>query len=268
MACLLVLVVAATLLMAPPGKLTHAARTTSPAEDFWRTALPGAPMPEAIRELLRPAAPLGTRTTNAPNDDDDPPIPPMNFKYDDYRSSRRRHHAADAAPSRDVLLNKRVAVSARRSDAAAVFFFLEEAVRVGEALPFRTVPTDDVDDDAPAAWPPLQLYTVRAVRAVDGCRFVVCRRREAGPRDGGAVYGCRATGPARAYVADVAAGESRETVAAAVVVCHADDTSPWGPARAAFRLLDVKPGDAAVCHALLGAEVLPVKEDERRPSSA
>ncbi|WVZ65339.1 hypothetical protein U9M48_014719 [Paspalum notatum var. saurae] len=267
MACLLVLVVAATLLMAPPGKLTNAARTTttSPAEEFWRTALPGAPMPEAIRELLRPAA-LGT-TTNAPNDDD-PPIPPMNFKYDDYRSSRRRDAAA--VPSPDVLLNKRAAISARRSDAAAAsslatIFFLEEAVRVGEALPFLTVPTNV--DDAPAARPPLQLHTVRAVRAVNGCRFVVCRRREAaGPR--GAVYGCRATGPAtRAYAADVSAGEREDTVAAAIV-CHADDTSPWGPVRAVFRLLDVKPGDAAVCHAVLGAEVLPVEEDERRPSSA
>nr|ACG46496.1 hypothetical protein [Zea mays] len=62
MACLLVLVIAATVLTGPPGKLTHAART-SPAEAFWHAALPGAPMPEAIRELLRPAGAAGTRNS-------------------------------------------------------------------------------------------------------------------------------------------------------------------------------------------------------------
>jgi hypothetical protein len=37
--------------------LANAARTSSPAgEAFWRAALPGAPMPEAIRELLHPHA--------------------------------------------------------------------------------------------------------------------------------------------------------------------------------------------------------------------
>lgn len=44
---------------APPGKqlmmMARAARP-SPAEAFWRAALPDAPMPEAIRELLHPSA--------------------------------------------------------------------------------------------------------------------------------------------------------------------------------------------------------------------
>ena len=41
---------------APPGKQLMMARAArpSPAEAFWRAALPDAPMPEAIRELLRP----------------------------------------------------------------------------------------------------------------------------------------------------------------------------------------------------------------------
>uniref|UniRef100_A0A453L2J2 Uncharacterized protein n=1 Tax=Aegilops tauschii subsp. strangulata TaxID=200361 RepID=A0A453L2J2_AEGTS len=52
MARLLVLAVTATVLMAQSGQPASAART-SPAEAFWRAALPDAPMPDAILELLR-----------------------------------------------------------------------------------------------------------------------------------------------------------------------------------------------------------------------
>lgn len=271
----------------PPGKLTHAART-SPAEAFWRAALPGAPMPEAIRELLRPAGAAGdhlrnrimnlwqticdantiatphmrktgTRAvragTNAPDaakprhHDADPP--PMNFKYEDYRSSRRNEATALSAEALDS------AGGAGNAAASPAVFFLEEAVRVGGVLPLRSVVPRGTASAA-AASPPLRLYKVRAVRAVDGRRFMVCRRdREDGP-DGDAVYGCRATGPARAYAVGVV-GERGETVAA-TVVCRTD-TSRWNRVRAAFRLLDVKPGGAAVCHAALGAQVIPVKND-------
>ncbi|XP_062199947.1 BURP domain-containing protein 15-like [Phragmites australis] len=237
MACLLALVLAATVLTVPPGKLTNAARTSSPAEAFWRTALPDAPMPEAIRELLHPRAEATVPNDVKPKDDDDPPVPPMTFKYDDYRAaSPRNDNGAAAWPT---------------------VFFLEDAVRVGESLPFRSIAPRA---PAAAAEATLRLYTVRAVRAVEGSRFVVCRR-EAGP---GVVYGCRATGPARAYVVDVAGGD---VAVAAAVVCHTD-TSQWDPAHAAFRLLDVKPGGAAVCHALPDAQqVLPAKNG-KSPSPA
>lgn len=251
MACLLVLVIAATVLTGPPGKLTHAART-SPAEAFWRAALPGAPIPEAIRELLRPAGAAGTNAPDAAkprHHDADPP--PMNFKYEDYRSSRRNEATALSAEALDS------AGGAGNAAASPAVFFLEEAVRVGGVLPFRgMVPRGTAS--AAAASPPMRLYKVRAVRAVDGRRFMVCRRdREDGP-DGDAVYGCRATGPARVYAVGVV-GERGETVAA-TVVCRTD-TSRWNRVRAAFRLLDVKPGGAAVCHAALGAQVIPVKND-------
>ncbi|NP_001150610.2 BURP domain-containing protein 15 precursor [Zea mays] len=251
MACLLVLVIAATVLTGPPGKLTHAART-SPAEAFWHAALPGAPMPEAIRELLRPAGAAGTNAPDAARSrhhDADPP--PMNFKYEDYRSSRRNEATATSAEALDR------AGGAGNAAASPAVFFLEEAVRVGGVLPFRGMVPRGTASVAVAS-PPMRLYKVRAVRAIDGRRFMVCRRdREDGP-DGDAVYGCRATGPARAYAVGVV-GERGETVAA-TVVCRTD-TSRWNRVRAAFRLLDVKPGGAAVCHAALGAQVIPVKND-------
>ncbi|CAN6167389.1 unnamed protein product [Urochloa humidicola] len=268
MACLLVIVIAATVLTAPPGKLTHAARTTTSPEAFWQAALPDTPMPESIRELLRPSGDDEKTEVNPPNADaddvrgDDPP-PPMNFNYDDYRASpsprTRKHHqvATPAAHSAKALEH----AGARNAASPPAVFFLEDAVRVGGSLPFPRAAAAEKADQ-----PPLELYTVREVRAVEGSSFVVCRR------DAAAVYGCRATGPAaRAYAATVA-GETGEVVAAGVVCrtdCY-DDAFRWGDpaARAAvLRLLDVKPGGVAaaagVCHAVLDAQVLPVREDER-----
>ncbi|CAN6174738.1 unnamed protein product [Urochloa humidicola] len=266
MACLLVIVIAATVLTAPPGKLTHAARTTTTSpEAFWHAALPDTPMPESIRELLRPSGDDEKTEVNPPNADaddvrgDDPP-PPMNFNYDDYRASpsprTRKHHQA-AAHSAKALEH----AGARNAASPPAVFFLEDAVRVGGSLPFpRAAAAEEADQ------PPLELYTVREVRAVEGSSFVVCRRDAA-------VYGCRATGSAaRAYAATVA-GETGEAVVDAAVVCRTDcydDASRWGDqaARAAvLRLLDVKPGGVAaaagVCHAVLDAQVLPVSEEER-----
>ncbi|CAL5063804.1 unnamed protein product [Urochloa decumbens] len=254
MACLLVLVVAATVLTAPQGTtLTHAARTMSP-EAFWRAALPDALMPESIRELLRPTrAEVNPPNADADVRDDDPP-PPMNFNYDDYKASPspRNHQVAHSARP----LEHAGALNAPTGAASPpAVFFLEEAVRVGGSLPFpRAAPNAEA---AAADQTPLDLYAVRAVRAVEGSSFVVCRRNAA------AVYGCRATGPAaRAYVASLD-GERGETVAAAVV-CYTSRLAGDDPAaRGAFRLLDVKPGGAAVaCHAVLDAQVLPVTEDE------
>lgn len=219
----------------------------------------------------------GTRTNALDDDarpsryrDDDPPPMNFNYNYDDGSSRLSRNKAA--APSAEVL--DRAAGARNAAASSSTVFFLEEAVRVGGTLPFHSmIPPDTTADDAAVASPPLRLYTVRVVRAVDGWKFMVCRRdREARPGPGAsddderdAVYGCRATGPARAYVVDVV-GERGET-AAAVVVCRTD-TSRWNHrARAAFGLLDVKPGGAAaVCHAALDAQVIPVKND--RMSSA
>ncbi|KAF7073071.1 hypothetical protein CFC21_078117 [Triticum aestivum] len=250
MARLLVLAVTATVLMAQSGQPASAART-SPAEAFWRAALPDATMPDAILELLpqgdHHASTEQGAYMNAETDtpegaveaveDKDPP-PPMNFNYD-YDDALPRSEAT-SAPSPDVLLNRAAVVTP-----SSTVFFLEDAVRVGESLPFHRIHRATAAAEA-SAEQPLELYTVRSVRAVEGSSFVLCRG-EAGE---GAVYGCRATGPARAYVLALA-GERGDAAMTAVAV------SRWDPEHAAFRLLGVKPGGAAVCHAVPDAQVLP-----------
>jgi len=220
--------------------------------------------------------------------DDDPP--PMNFNYDDYRasSSISPRDEADTAPAAKAVEHasstaKAVEHAAGSRNAAATddgggdiiarvppqaaVFFLEDAVRVGGSLPFpRAAPHGEAAAaDQQAA--PLELRTVRAVRAVQGSSFVLCRGgAPAGPAGGGAVYGCRGVvGPARAYVVDVAARERGDAVTASVV-CHADDgasKSKLGHAAAALRLLDVNPGGgAAVCYAVPDAQILLVKSNK------
>ncbi|KAI4989876.1 hypothetical protein ZWY2020_038239 [Hordeum vulgare] len=241
MARLLVLAVTATVLMAQSGQPASAARL-SPAEAFWRAALPDAPMPDAILELLH-------QETDTPEDaveaveKKDPPPPPMNFNYD-YDDALPRSEAT-SAPSPNVLLNR-----AAVATASSTVFFLEDAVRVGESLPFHRIHRATAAAEA-SAEQQLELYAVRSVRAVEGSNFVLCRG-EAGE---GAVYGCRATGPARAYVLSLA-GERRDAAMTAVAVCRTN-ASPWDPEHAAFRLLGVKPGGAAVCYAVTDAQVMP-----------
>jgi hypothetical protein len=181
--------------------------------------------------------------------DNDPP-PPMNFNYDDYRASPRSE--AITAPSPDVLIHAAV-----RNEETV--FFLEDAVRVGESLPIHSTSRATAAADAGEASSqlPLELYTVRSVRAVEGSSFVVCRR-EAGL---GAVYGCRGTGPARAYVLALTA-ERADAAMSAVAVCGTD-TSSWELEHAAFRLLGMKPGGAALCHAVPDALVLAAKNGKR-----
>uniref|UniRef100_J3MYJ0 BURP domain-containing protein n=1 Tax=Oryza brachyantha TaxID=4533 RepID=J3MYJ0_ORYBR len=62
MASLLVLALAATALMVvQPGRqmtVVFAARTSAAAEAFWRAAMPGASMPDAILELLHHGEPV------------------------------------------------------------------------------------------------------------------------------------------------------------------------------------------------------------------
>ncbi|KAG8049854.1 hypothetical protein GUJ93_ZPchr0009g2454 [Zizania palustris] len=245
--CLLALAVIAMALTAQSGQLMMiSASRTSPAEAFWRAALPGAAMPDAILELLH-------RENDVPSDGGPPPAPPMNFNYDDYRASPR----SAAATSPDALNlgapgQKAAAVVVVDDDVSSpptTVFFLEDALRVGESLPLPRPATAA----ASAALPPLRLYTVRSVRAVEGSSFVLCRQGAAA-----ASYGCRATatGPARAYAVDAA--DKHGNAVSAAAVCHTD-TSRWDPDHAAFRLLGVKPGGAtAVCRAVPNAQILSV----------
>ncbi|KAF0913844.1 hypothetical protein E2562_024929 [Oryza meyeriana var. granulata] len=273
MACLLAAALAvAALMVVQPGQLmtAFAARTSPAAEAFWRAAMPGAPMPDAILELLHHEhdVPSGGGKANDAGDDP-PPVPPMNFNYDDYRALPRSEAAAAVAGVQSPEVLNRVAVRNAvaiddngGSSPPATVFFLEDAVRVGESLPLPRA----ADTTAGAAALPLRLYTVRSVRAVEGSSFVVCRGEAAaagaGQSSGGAVYGCRTaitTGsPARAYAVDVAGSEVGDAVTAAAVVCHSD-TSRWDPDHAAFRLLGVRPGAAAVCRAVADARILSAK---------
>lgn len=256
----------------PPVKLTHAARTpmTSP-EAFWSAALPDAPMPESIRELLRPGA-ADAEVVKAPSadaedirDNNDPP-PPMNFNYDDYKASSpspRNQLAVVATPAKAL---EHVDDGAASASPPPAVFFLEDAVRVGGTIPF---PRGLIPRAAPAGaagrhhQPPVELYAVRAVRAIEGSSFVVCRG-EYHRNAGGAVYGCRGVGLSRAYAVDVAGDGERGDAVAATVVCRAvDDDASNNDGNleraAASRLLGVKPGGAAVCYAVPDAQMLLVK---------
>ncbi|KAG8057142.1 hypothetical protein GUJ93_ZPchr0002g26621 [Zizania palustris] len=176
MACLLALaVVVAMPLMVQHGQLTFAHARTSPGEAFWRAALHGAAMPEAILELLPRENDVPSR--GKASDGDDPAPNGANAIVDDDTSS-----------------------------SSPTVFFLEEAVRVGESLPLPRPDTTGTSVAAAAALPqPQQLYTVRSVGAAEGFRT---------------------------------------------------DTSRWDPDHAAFRLLGVKPGGAAVCRAVPDAQIL------------
>ncbi|EAZ09512.1 BURP domain-containing protein 15 [Oryza sativa Japonica Group] len=264
MASLVAIAIAMALMVVQPGRqMTAFAARTSPAaaaEAFWRAAMPGAPMPDAIVELLHHEHGVASAGGKANGGGDGPP-PPMNFNYDDYRALPRSD-----APSPDALNRVAAVQNADENGVSSppppppTVFFLEDAVRVGESLPLPRPAADATAAGAAAATalPPLRLYTVRSVRAIEGSSFVVCRGETTA---GAGVYGCRdaATGPARAYAVDAAGGGGGDAVIAAVV-CHAD-TSRWDPDHAAFRLLGVRPGGAAVCRAVADAHILPTNKD-------
>lgn len=116
-----------------------------------------------------------------------------------------------------------------------------------------------VTSTLPRAGAPLQPYTVRAVRPVEGSSFVACHD-EAYPYT---VYRCHTTGPARAYMVDMEGtrGGGALTVA---TVCHTD-TSRWNPEHVSFKLLGTKPGGAPVCHLMPYGHIIWAKNVSRSP---
>nr|CAJ26381.1 RAFTIN1-like protein [Brachypodium sylvaticum] len=268
---------------AQPGQQLASAARTSPAEAFWRAALPGAPMPEALLELLHHVFSLTyawlrvrahAESAGVPDgvaegdyNDNDPP-PPMNFNYDDYRAlprSRTGSSTNAAAPRFLYRAGVRNDAATRVDNAATMVFFLEDAVRVGESLPLLHGTQRRAAAGAGAS-AGLDLYAVRSVRAVEGPGLVVCRGDAAG-HGHGAVYGCRAVGPAaRVYALALAGDEDAAAVLSAVAVCRTD-TARWDPEHAAFRLLGVKPGGPAVCHAVPNAQVLLSAKNGESPSA-
>ncbi|CAL5005516.1 unnamed protein product [Urochloa decumbens] len=131
--------------------------------------------------------------------------------------------------------------------------------RAAAALGTRDVRA--VTSTLPRAGAPLQAYTVRAVRRVDGggAGFVACHD-EPYPYT---VYRCHGTGPARAYMVEME-GARGSTVTVATV-CHTD-TSLWNPEHVSFKLLGTKPGGAPICHLMPYGHIIWAKNVKRSPA--
>ncbi|THU46420.1 hypothetical protein C4D60_Mb09t04750 [Musa balbisiana] len=92
---------------------------------------------------------------------------------------------------------------------------------------------------------PAQKYTVAAsgVREMGGEELVTCHAEPYAY----AIFYCHATSTSRGY--EVAMVGKDGTTVEAAAVCHTD-TSAWNPEHVAFKVLDIKPGSAPVCHFL------------------
>ncbi|XP_009416720.2 BURP domain-containing protein 3-like [Musa acuminata AAA Group] len=92
---------------------------------------------------------------------------------------------------------------------------------------------------------PAQEYTIAAsgVREMGGEELVTCHAEPYAY----AIFYCHATSTSRGYEVDMV-GKGGTTVEAAAV-CHTDTTA-WNPEHVAFKVLDIKPGSAPVCHFL------------------
>ncbi|XP_040251268.1 protein RAFTIN 1B isoform X1 [Aegilops tauschii subsp. strangulata] len=115
-----------------------------------------------------------------------------------------------------------------------------------------------VTSTLPRAGAPLQWYTVRVVRPVEGGPVFVACHDEAYPYT---VYRCHTTGPSRAYMVEMegARGGNAVTIAA---VCHTD-TSLWNPEHVSFKLLGTKPGGTPVCHLMPYGHIIWAKNVKR-----
>ncbi|KAK1285069.1 BURP domain-containing protein 3 [Acorus calamus] len=98
--------------------------------------------------------------------------------------------------------------------------------------------TDEVES-------PMQAYTITStVQELVGPKMVACHAQLYAY----AVFYCHATETSKAYVVQLKGDEDR-IVVKAVAICHTD-TSSWNPKHLAFRVLNIKPGTAPVCHFL------------------
>lgn len=129
-------------------------------------------------------------------------------------------------------------------------------------LAMATLGTRDVSavtSTLPRAGAPLQPYTVRAMRPVEGASFLACHD-EAYPYT---VYRCHTTGPARAYMVEMEGAHGGSVTVA--TVCHTD-TSRWNPEHVSFKLLGTKPGGAPVCHLMPYGHIIWTKNVKRSPA--
>ncbi|KAF7095200.1 hypothetical protein CFC21_097424 [Triticum aestivum] len=118
-----------------------------------------------------------------------------------------------------------------------------------------------VTSTLPRAGAPLQTYTVRSVRPVEGGPVFVACHDEAYPYT---VYRCHTTGPSRAYMVDMEGARGGDAVTIATV-CHTD-TSLWNPEHVSFKLLGTKPGGTPVCHLMPYGHIIWAKNVNRSPA--
>ncbi|KAF0923032.1 hypothetical protein E2562_003269 [Oryza meyeriana var. granulata] len=266
------------LLLVAAARASHAA---SPAEMYWKIALPTSPMPGAIRDLINPVRSVGSSSQ------EDTVGSVFFLEKDLFPGSKMTLHftratagaallprgRADSIPFRssklpEILSQLSVPADSPSADAMrSTLAECEAAPLAGEAKRCATslesmvefaassLGTRDVhavSTEVDRAGPtPRQAYRVEAVKPVpvSGGDMVACH----GMAYAYAVFGCHTT-TAAAYTATLAGADG--TRAEALAACHAD-AAP-GVAEA-YERLGVAPGSVPVCHFLPQDDMLWVR---------
>ncbi|TVU06425.1 hypothetical protein EJB05_49638, partial [Eragrostis curvula] len=290
---LIALLAAVSLLAIQARQLSDAGPST--AEVFWRAVMPDSPLPDSIRWLLHPGnqAAQGGSLGHHGNRGVLPrgigscgreTLPVL------FPPARRAplgllpRDVADSIPFSSSALPDalaRLGVAAGSAQAAEMekpLGMCETPSLAGEAKfcatsleamvqgPMAGLGTNEItpvtSPSLPRSGAPLQPFAVRAMRRIDGSRFVACH--------GGlypyTVFMCHDTGAVRAYMADMEGARDGGKVTVAIV-CHTD-TSLWDPEHMSFRLLGTKPGGEPVCHFMPYGHIMFAKNNATTRSSA
>lgn len=268
---------AVLLLLVAAAGASHAA---SPAEMYWKIALPTSPMPGAIRDLINPASSAGSASK------EDTVGNVFFLEKDLFPGSKMTLHftratagaallprgRADSVPFAseklpEILSQLSIPAGSPTADAMRSTLAVCEAARIAsETAPkhkhycatslesmvelvasslgtrdVHAVSTEVVNRAGPT---PRQAYRVEAVRpvAVPGGDMVACH----GMPYAYAVFGLHGLKGA-AYTVTLAGADG--TVAQAVAACHGD-VDGHGAVAEAYKRLGVAPGSVAICHFL------------------
>uniref|UniRef100_A0A0D3G4J0 BURP domain-containing protein n=1 Tax=Oryza barthii TaxID=65489 RepID=A0A0D3G4J0_9ORYZ len=256
-----------------------ASHAASPAEMYWKIALPTSPMPGAIRDLISPASSVGSASK------EDTVGNVFFLEKDLFPGSKMALHftraTAGAAPQAghtkrcatslesmvelpEILSQLSIPAGSPTADAMRSTLAVCEAARiasetapkhkhycatslesmvelVASSLGTRDVHAVSTEHGTPT---PRQAYRVEAVRpvAVPGGDMVACH----GMPYAYAVFGLHGLKGA-AYTVTLAGADG--TVAQAVAACHGD-VDGHGAVAEAYKRLGVAPGSVAICHFL------------------
>nr|XP_009416720.1 PREDICTED: BURP domain-containing protein 3-like [Musa acuminata subsp. malaccensis] len=256
--------------------------SSSPAQViYWNSVLPDTPMPRAISDLITTEVVAGEKDAATDTQlHDDPNVALFFLEKDLHPGAKMKLHftntisgasflrrrAADSIPFSSTRLREildRFSVEPNSAEAAAIKQTLrdceEPAVR-GERKTCATSLEAMVEFSTSSLGTskvkaasttvskegtPAQEYTVAAsgVREMGGEELATCHAEPYAY----AIFYCHATSTSRGYEVDMV-GKDGTTVEAAAV-CHTDTTA-WNPEHVAFKVLDIKPGSAPVCHFL------------------